>query len=491
MQENNGLFTALTITADYNKILYMKLQKCTDIVLKACAGVLLAFAFILTFTVSDYYIFNRISEFGVVFVLSQWIKKAGLLIIPLAVYYNKKCCSDIAKYVLPVFVIISCFTFGNFFDVSAVNENSAPSELIYAHINGFIPKWANMALFFSSNALYLAVCAGLFIRDGYKVRAKSFIWLPASIAACAPLNIFENFFNIDDIPADSFLRFRNFTVWHALAVLILAGFTVACYYFLKNKDKRAQSDYLIAGAVVMLIQYHSKDSMVMGDGYNVYHTVFACIPIFICNIGVYVAGLSVIIKKRVTYSMAFFIHAAGAISVFVYFGRDEMSDYGIFCSYSILYFCLTHCLLFALSVLPSALGHYKFRFKDCIIPLAYYFAVIVIASIASALVSSASMDFSYGGFVLGDDYLLPNYAFTQINPLPFEVPMWRLTIWRYDLNALYIIGLYAFYVGIFAVFNAFYFLFLFLRKKILAIGKPSAAPEIQAEAALTDSEKED
>ena len=189
--------------------------------------------------------------------------------------------------------------------------------------------------------------------------------------------------------------------------------------------------------------------------------------------------------------MAFFIHAAGAISVFVYFGRDEMSDYGIFCSYSILYFCLTHCLLFALSVLPSALGHYKFRFKDCIIPLAYYFAVIVIASIASALVSSASMDFSYGGFVLGDDYLLPNYAFTQINPLPFEVPMWRLTIWRYDLNALYIIGLYAFYVGIFAVFNAFYFLFLFLRKKILAIGKPSAAPEIQAEAALTDSEKED
>ena len=52
-------------------------------------------------------------------------------------------------------------------------------------------------------------------------------------------------------------------------------------------------------------QYHSKDSIVMGDGYNVYHTVFACIPLFICNIGVYVACLSVIFRKKVLYSISF------------------------------------------------------------------------------------------------------------------------------------------------------------------------------------------
>ena len=475
----------------------MKLKRYTDIGLKAATALLLAIALVLTFTVSDYYIFNRIGEFNFVFVFSQWVKKAGLLLLPLAVFYKKKSCTDIAKYVLPPFVILSCGLFGKFFDVTMLTGASNADE-VYAHINDFIPKAANMALFFIQNFVYLAICAFLFVRDGWKVNGKSFIWLPFALVACMPLNIFENFFNIDKISQTSFLRFRNFTLWHFLAILILAGFTIGSYYFLKNKDREKQHEFLAAAAIVLLLQYHSKDSMVMGDGYNVYHTVFACIPLFICNIGVYVACLSVFLKKKFLYAISFFVHAAGALTVFVYFGKDEMSDYGIFCSYSILYFCLTHCLLFALSVLPTALGHYKYKHKDCLIPLAYYFGVIIIASLSSALVSSASMDFTYNGYTLQDgEWLKPNYAFTQVNPLPFELPMWKLTIWRYDLNALYIIGLYAAYVAIFYALNGAYFAFLAIRKKVLkSKDEPLVAirlsadadAEVQAETAVTDEQ---
>ncbi|MDE6867607.1 MAG: YwaF family protein [Clostridia bacterium] len=474
----------------------MKLKRYTDTGFKAATALLLPTALILSFTVSDYYIFNRIGEFNFVFVFSQWVKKAGLLLLPLAVFYKKKSCADIAKYILPPFVILSCILFGKFFDVTMLTGASNADE-VYAHINEFIPKAANMALYFIQCALYLAICAYLFVRDGYKVNGKSFIWLPFAFIACMPLNIFENFFDINNIPANSFLRFKNFTLWHFLAILILAGFTIGSYYFLKNKTKEKQHQFLAAAAIVLLIQYHSKDSIVMGDGYNVYRTVFACIPLFICNIGVYVACISVFLKKRVLYAIAFFVHAAGAVSVFVYFGKDEMSNYGIFCSYSILYFCLTHCLLFALSVMPTALGHYKYRHKDCIIPLVYYFAVIILASISSALVSSASMEFTVttpsgkytlDGYSGWDDklceWLRPNYAFTQINPLPFEVPMWKLTIWRYDLNALYILGLYAAYVGIFYAMNGAYFAFLAIRKKVLKkASEPQIAIRLSTEAA--------
>ena len=458
-------------------------RKICDIALKVCSALLVAVSLVLTFTVSDYYIFNRISEYGFIFVICQWVKKAGLLLIPLAVFYNKKSCSDIAKYVLPVFVIVSCCTFGSFFDATIITESSTADELIYAHINGFIPKTANMVLFFISNGLYLLICAGLFVRDGYKTTAKSFIWLPAAFFSCMPLNIFENFFDISNFSTEHFLWFKNFTLWHFLAICILVGSCVGFYYFLKNKDRKTQEDMLAAAAIILLIQYHSKDSAIMGDGYNVYHTVFACIPLFICNIGVYVAALSVFLKKKVLYAISFFVHAAGAVTVFVYFGRDDMSNYGIFCSYSILYFCTTHCILFILSVVPSALGHYKFRFKDCIIPLVYYFAVIVIASVSSALVSSASLGFSYGGNTLSE-MLLPNYAFTQINPLPFSLPMLKLTIWRYDLNALYILGLYVAYVAIFFAFNGAYFAFLAIRKKILSRKSVSLVPV--GETAVTD-----
>lgn len=477
------------------------LRKITDVGLKVVTGLILVIALILTFTVSDYYIFNRIGEFNFFFVFSQWMKKAGLLLLPLAVFYKKKSCSDIFKYVLPVFVVLSCCTFGGFFDVSAEANAKTPSELLFAHMNGFMPKAANMTLFFLSNALYLVACVLLFLRDGYKVKAKSFIWLPFAIFACMPLNVFENFFDIANFSRSSFWWFKNFTLWHFLMICVLIGFTVGAYYFLRRKDRKMQEDFLVAAAIVMLIQYHSKDSMVIGDGYNVYHSVFACIPLFICNIGVYVAALSVIFKKKLLYAMSFFVHAAGAVSVFVYFGKDEMSNYGIICSYSILYFCLTHILLFALSVMPTALGHYKFRFKDCIIPLAYYFAVIVVATVSSALVTSYLTDYSYGGYVLGEvaadpQLLLPNYAFTQINPLPFDVPVWGLTIWKYEVNLLYVLGLYVAYVAIFFAFNGAYFAFLAVRKRILvailrrrtvtAIGAEETSDEQVEEAAIAE-----
>lgn len=422
---------------------------------------MLAAALVLTFTLSDYYIFNRIAEFGA-FAAVQWIKKAGLLLVAGAVFFGNRRCADSARYIIPVAVIISFCTFGSFFDVTKPADSDA--QEIYNSINLFMPKAAHMALFFTEGTCMLAACALLFFEYGFAVRADSFIYFAAAIIAAVPLNVFENFFDITLIPQNSFLRFRNFTVWHFVAIAALAGATIGGYYFLKNKPKDEQYRWLCAAAGALLLQYHSKDSMVMGDGYNVYHTVFACIPLFICNIGVYISSLSVFLKKKVLYATSFFVHAGGAISVFVYFGKDSMSNYGIFCSYSILYFCFTHIFLFMLCVLPSALGMYRFRIKDCIVPLVYYFCVIVIASIASAAVTGFSIRLG----LEGDDIIMPNYAFTQINPLPFEVPpVIVLNLWGYEINVLYVLGLYAAYVAIFFAFYGFYRLFLFARMRVL------------------------
>lgn len=495
----------------------MKTQKYINITLTVLTALILAVSLLLTFTVSDYYIFNRISflngedSFNIFFVLSQWIKKAGLLLFPLAVFYKKRCCADIAKYVLPVFVIISCATFGGFFDITMLTESATPAQKVFASINEFMTKPANMALFFINSALYLAVCALLFVRDGWKVSKKSFIWLPFALVAVMPLNIFENFFDISNFSPAHPLWFKNFTVWHFLALAVLAGFTIGCYYFLKNKDRVTQNEFLAAGAIILLIQYHSKDSMLMGDGYNVYYTVFAALPLFICNIGVYIASISVILKKRVLYAISFFVHAVGALTVFVYFGKDEMSNYGIFCSYSILYFCLTHCLLFALSVLPSALGHYKFRIKHCLIPLAYCCGVIIVAAVASGLVQSFLTTYSYDGYTLtvgegaGFDMSPPNYAFTQVCPLPVTLPVVPLTIWKCKLNLLYLLLLYVAYVCLFWAFTGAYYAFLAIRKPVLAkltarggktevpavpvaFGESAEAEEIERETAATEEE---
>ncbi len=464
-----------------------KIRKNVDLLLKAGVAALLIVALLSTFTVSDYYIFNRFGQFNAAFIISQWVKKSGLLLLPLAIYYKRKCCADIAKYLLPPFVLISCFTYGSFFDITMITENSTPAQIIFARINEFIPKELNIFLFFFGNALILLICAALFIRDGAGVKAASFKYFPAAFLSVTPLNIFENFFDVNDIAADSFLRFRNFTVWHFGAIIFVAAFTICAYCLLKDKSAAKKQNCLAAIAVVLLIQYHSKDSMLAGDGYNVYKTVFSAIPLFICNLGVYVASIAVFTKRRTLYSLSFFVHAAGAVTVFIYFGKDEMSNYGIFCSYTILYFVLTHCLLFALCVLPSALGQYKFRPKDAIVPLVYYFIVIVVAAFTSGIITSASMNFSYGGYTLAEDeWLIPNFAFTQINPIPVNLPLIPLRIWRYDFNALYLIILYTAYVAIFYTFNGAYYLLLFARGRL---ARKTAAQPVSEIAASDEDEK--
>lgn len=463
-------------------------RRAINISLWVCAAVAAVCALLLTFTVGDYYIFNRFSQYGFFFCLSQWIKKAGLLLILAAVFFNCKSCADVVKYVLPLFIILSCCLFGDFFDIVTPVPDDKPAQEIFNKINLGFPKWLNITLFFLQNVTLTACCALFFVRDGFKVAAKSFITLPFAILLSMPLNIFENFFDINKIPADSFLRFKNFTLWHFLALCVLVGSTVGLYYFLKNKPREQQDKYLAVIAISLLLQYHSKDSMVMGDGYNVYYTVFACIPLFICNIGVYVASISVILKKRVLYAISFFIHAVGALTVFVYFGKDSMSNYGIFASHSILYFCLTHWMLFALCVLPSALGHYKFKIKDCIIPLIYYCVVIILAAIASALVTDflTKMGLSVGSAPT-DDMTPPNYAFTQINPLPFDVPnLIPLGGAFKHINVFYVILVYIAYVCLFFAFYGAYTAFLAIRIKVLEklAERKATEPAIPAELAV-------
>ena len=476
-----------------------KVQNGLSLALKICVGLAAGFAFLLTFTVSDYYIFNRMGygagQFDVFFCLSQWFKKAGLIMLLLAAFYNSKSCGQTVKYFLPLFVILSCALFGNFFDITI--EATTTNEEIYNSVNLFFPKWLNVTLFFAQNALYIACCVLLFLKDGYKTEARSFISVGLAIVAAMPLNIFENFFDAEKFRG-SFLWFKNFTIWHLLAIIVLIAVTVGLYNFLKNKPRERQDKYLAAIAIILLLQYHSKDSMVLGDGYNVYNTIFACLPLFICNIGVYVASISVLVKKKALYAISFFVHAVGALTVFVYFGKNEMSNYGIFCSYSILYFCLTHCLLFALCVLPTALKHYQFVIKDCIIPLIYYFVVIVIASVSSTLISYASTKWVandgvthliYDGVYIqgldenGTAFMKPNFAFTQTNPLPFDVPNLIPLggAFRY-INLFYVLLVYIAYVCLFFAFYGLYRAYLPTYAKIMgAIAQRRAAKATPAE----------
>ena len=61
----------------------------------------------------------------------------------------------------------------------------------------------------------------------------------------------------------------------------------------------------------------------------------------------------------------------------------------------------------------------------------------------------------------------PNYAFTQLNPLPIPFNYIPFTIGKYTFYLSYLIALYIVYVGLFWIFTGSYYAFLAVRRRIL------------------------
>ena len=117
--------------------------------------------------------------------------------------------------------------------------------------------------------------------------------------------------------------------------------------------------------------------------------------------------------------------------------------------------------------------------------------MIVIASLASTLVSYFSTTWTTADGIHLSSPIIPNYAFTQVNPLPFEVPnLIPLGGVMQYINLFYVLLVYIAYVCLFFTFYGLYRAYLGVYG---AISAKKTAVTVQglaeAEAAATDEEQ--
>ena len=433
-----------------------------DIALKVGAGLYLLFGLLQSFTFNQFHVFSRMSDFSFWLVLTELAKMAAYLLVPLAVYLHHKKSQDILKLLYPLFSLLSFLCLFEYAGMTKTSLNTpnrnnldAVTMAIYDSINLFMPRFAISAMFVFQAALLLSI--GLYYLLGNKYRPsdwKSLAYFPLFVLITIPLNILSEPISHSPEWFQQATHFDNFTVWHFLMFGLVIFFTWLAYFLLKKADKDKQVFYLRAMAIVLTIHFAGKDSMLIGDGYNIYNIVLSSIPLFICDIGKIIVLLSVTLRKKILYDIAFFVHSAGALTVFFYFGRIQ--NFGSVLDYSFLYFTSTHLLLFLLSVLPIMLGHSGFRLKNCLIPIAYYGVVILIATGVSVLITNASSAWVDAEGNHLPELLYLNFAFTQVNPLPIEVPGWlNFHIGSCEVNPIYLLGLYAVYIGLFFIFFGF------------------------------------
>lgn len=452
------------------------MKKNLDTVIRISTALLLCATGLSYFSFNYFYLYGHIENFSdFVFCLLQWAKPAGIAAAAGAVFIKSKRLAVPLKYLYIILPLLSLFWAKKYFSLE--NNPVTDTDYIYYHINNIMPAVMVKSLFFAE-AFLLALTALLTgLRDGYRKEELKQISCILPVAALTlPLNIFANLTRYFGPKVTRAFSFSNFGVWHLAAIFSLIGGTLLIYYFLKNKSSQKRYQYMSMLAVVLLIQYMSRASMLMGDGYNIYRSIIAFLPLFVCNIGVFVASLAVFTKNKRLADIAFFVHAGGALSVFVYFGKPGMSEYGTIFSYTFLYFVLTHLLLFVLCVMPLLLKEYRFRLKRCAVPLCYYAAFIFLAAVVSGAVSSVT--FSYGS---ATQIIYPNFSFTQNSPIENTLPQILIRLFGMQFDILYLSILFAAYTAIFfATFALYHFGFA---RRAWKTAAPPVAEEEQSKAA--------
>ena len=415
-------------------------------------------------TFNMYHIYSHMADFSPLLIITELMKISAYLVIPLAVFLHHKTSRDILKLCFPIIALLSFSCIGEYSSMvkTALNSpnttNLDPVTLeIYDSINLFMPRSAIFAMFALTDFILLSLAILVFLEDGLdKKDCKNLLYYPIYILCCLPLNIFAEIAPLLSEPVLKFTIFENFSFWHFLMFALLIFFTLLSYFLLRRESPDKQLFYLRAMAVILMIHFASKDSMLIGDGYNIYNIVLSAIPLFICDIGKFVVLLAVWTKKKAFFDIAFFVHAVGALTVFFYMGKDQ--NFGpVFC-YSFLYFTSTHLLLFMLSVLPVMLGLTSFHLRDCIIPAAYYACVIVVATATSVAITNLSATWATPAGQHLSELLYLNFAFTQICPIPLEFPTFlNAKIGLCEVNFVYVVSLYLSYLGLFIAFYLFQF----------------------------------
>lgn len=415
-------------------------------------------------TFNMYHIYSHMADFSPLLIITELMKISAYLVIPLAVFLHHKTSRDILKLCFPIIALLSFSCIGEYSSMvkTALNSpntnNLDPVTLeIYDSINLFMPRSAIFAMFALTDFILLSLAILVFLEDGLdKKDCKSLLYYPIYILCCLPLNIFAEIAPLLSERVLKFTIFENFSFWHFLMFALLIFFTLLTYFILRKKDAEKQVFYLRAMSVILMIHFASKDSMLIGDGYNIYNIVLSAIPLFICDIGKFIVLLAVWTKKKAFFDIAFFVHAVGALTVFFYMGKDQ--NFGpVFC-YSFLYFTSTHLLLFMLSVLPVMLGLTSFHLKDCLIPAAYYACVIVVATATSVAITNLSATWATPAGQQLSELLYLNFAFTQICPIPLEFPTFlNAKIGLCEVNFVYVVSLYLSYLGLFIAFYLFQF----------------------------------
>ena len=247
-----------------------------------------------SFSFAFYYPFAHIGQdpqFNFFYLFSQTLRFSAFFLIPLSLFFHYPKIRSISKLTLPLIALFMVLSFKTFSYVSE-NMSSFPiengnslssSQLEINHkINSFLPTVVIEIEYLLEAVLLLGSSILIAIEDRLKKEDfKSLLYYPIFLVLSIPLNTLDSLKPLVSSSIYNTLLFDNFNIFHFLLFVALFAITISLFLLFRKSTEEKKLFILRTLLLLMFLLFLSKDSMLIGDGYNVYNNVIAAIPLFI------------------------------------------------------------------------------------------------------------------------------------------------------------------------------------------------------------------
>lgn len=314
----------------------------------------------------------------------RWFNFASFVILPIAVFYDRKVFKKVAIYFcLPIAIIylsligqiLPCYT--NPAGTGIVDIRYLPEFISNLMHNGVLRGF----IFISISLTQIASIGLLIYRDWEVIKFKKNEILPfillliGSIVTILPIYALEGIFNTytDAI-------FGTYSIYHIIWILVIVLEIVVFTIFFKKRSYEDRYILVLVLALSLFLQFNQLFSS-LGE--------LTCkrMPFQLCNIAAYLILISIVTKNRSLFLFNILINVAGGlIALFV---LDAETDLGIL-SKGNIHYIVEHHNVIIVPLLCLILGIFKpITWKDFkaffIYFTGYYLFIFVIGTIFNSI----------------------------------------------------------------------------------------------------------
>lgn len=328
----------------------------------------------------------------------RWFRFVSFLVIPIAIFYNKKYFVRLSIYfVLPIALINLVIFFMYLPDITTTSLRGIANIRFFGEgFRSFISNVSFRSGFFALiSLLELIILSYILYKNYRRLKFRSIkeiglfiLGLFSLILVCIPIYIPQYLFGYTNIIFDSY------TLIHLIWIVVLILEFIVLTIVFKNQSSVNKYILVLIMSLALLLQYNMMFA-------SINELTFERMPLQLCNIGSYLILITLLTKSKKLFSFTLIVNVVGAL---IALSVMDVDGKGLGYLWN-MHFILEHSSVIIIPLLCLSLEIFpKVKHKDLLYVLVgFTIYFVVVLSLGTEVNSIYAKD--------GNDFFKANYLF--------------------------------------------------------------------------------